>query len=70
METMRGELESSLSLSQSVRAKRKKKKAIRFSTKGALNDLKVSLFKKKVGAKKVKIRTKSGKKKTRKEVGA
>ena len=64
IETERGELESSLSLSQSVRAKRKKKKAIRFSTKGGLNKLKVSLFKRKVGTKKVKIRTKSGKKKT------
>ena len=64
IETERGELESSLSLSQSVRAKRKKKKAIRFSSKGALNDLRVSLFKRKVGTKKVKIRTKSGKKKT------
>ncbi len=62
--TKKGELETSLSLSQSVRAKRKKKKAIRFSSKGALNDLKVSLFKRKVGTKKVRIRTKSGKKKT------
>lgn len=64
IETKRGDLETSLSLSQSVRAKRKKKKAIRFSTKGALNKLKVSLFKRKVGTKKIKIRTKSGKKKT------
>ncbi len=64
IETERGELETSLSLSQSVRAKRKKKKAIRFSSKGALNDLKVNLFKRKIGTKKIKIRTKSGKKKT------
>ena len=64
IETKRGELESSLSLSQSLRKKRKKKKAIRFSSKGALSDLKVSLYKRKVGTKKVRIRTKSGKKKT------
>ncbi len=64
LDTERGELESSLSLSQSVRAKRKKKKAIRFSSKGALNSLKVSLFKRKVKTRKVRVRTKSGKKKT------
>ncbi len=64
VETERGELESSLGFGQSLRKKRKKKKAIRFGTKGALSDLKISLFKKKVGTKKVKIRTKSGKKKT------
>ncbi len=63
METERGELESSLSFGKSLRAKRKKKKTIRFQTKGALNKLKISLFKKTV----VKVRTKSGKKRTLKK---
>ncbi len=62
--TKTGELGSSLTLSQSVRAKRKGKKAIRFGINGALNDLKVSLFKRKVDTKTVKVRTKSGERKT------
>ena len=60
------ELKNSLRLGQSLLKKRKKKKALRFGTKGSLSDLKVKLYKRKVGTKKVKVRTKKGKKKTRK----